>query len=125
MKIKSQEFEKQSNNHEQTFGKENEVQGGQEQYRVPIEQVVSEFHTDSVNGLSAGEAKARLGKYGANNLGKEESISYTKILAHQVFNAMILVLFISMIIALAIRDWISGGVIGFVVGINIVVGFVQ
>lgn len=30
-----------------------------------------------------------------------------------------------MIIALAIRDWISGGVIGFVVGINILVGFVQ
>ncbi|RCK65699.1 Sodium transport ATPase 1 [Candida viswanathii] len=60
-----------------------------------------------------------------NNLGAEEKISYTKILAHQVFNAMILVLIISMIIALAIQDWISGGVIGGVIGINVVVGFLQ
>ena len=38
---------------------------------------------------------------------------------------MILVLIISMIIALAIKDWISGGVIAFVVFLNISVGFVQ
>lgn len=125
MKIKSNSFEEKSNYHEQTIGQKDEVQSGQEQYRLTIDQVLSEFHTDKTNGLSTAEAKARLDKYGANNLGKEESISYTKILAHQVFNAMILVLFISMIIALAIRDWISGGVIGFVVGINILVGFVQ
>lgn len=47
------------------------------------------------------------------------------IFAHQVFNAMILVLIISMIIALAIKDWISGGVIGFVVFLNVFVGFIQ
>ncbi|KAI5950676.1 hypothetical protein KGF57_004282 [Candida theae] len=102
-----------------------EVQSSQEQYRLSIEEVVEEFNTNLSNGLSPKEAESRISTYGANNLGKEDSISYTKILAHQVFNAMILVLFISMIIALAIRDWISGGVIGFVVGINILVGFVQ
>ena len=46
-------------------------------------------------------------------------------MAHQVFNAMILVLIISMIIALAIKDWISGGVIAGVIGINVIVGFLQ
>ncbi|KAI5907846.1 Sodium transport ATPase 5 [Candida parapsilosis] len=97
----------------------------QEYYRLPVEQVAKEFNTNVPDGLSPKEAESRISTYGPNNLGEEDSISYTKILAHQVFNAMILMLFISMIIALAIRDWISGGVIGFVVGINIVVGFVQ
>ncbi|EGW29917.1 Na+ ATPase [Spathaspora passalidarum NRRL Y-27907] len=38
---------------------------------------------------------------------------------------MVIVLVISMIIALAIQDWISGGVIAFVVFLNIFVGFIQ
>ncbi|GMF63305.1 unnamed protein product [[Candida] boidinii] len=44
---------------------------------------------------------------------------------HQAFNAMILVLMISMVIAFAIQDWISGGVIAFVIGLNVVVGGFQ
>lgn len=96
-----------------------------EPYRLSIEKVANSFKTDTENGLTTQQAQTILKDFGANNLGEDESISYTKILAHQVFNAMILVLIISMIIALAIKDWISGGVIGFVVGINILVGFVQ
>lgn len=38
---------------------------------------------------------------------------------------MVLVLIISMVIALAIKDWISGGVIAFVVFVNVFVGFIQ
>ena len=126
MKIKSEDYKTfEKENYEPPNCEKDEVQSSQEQYRLTIEQVSKEFNTDVSNGLSSGEAKTRADKYGLNNLGKEESISYTKILAHQVFNAMILVLFISMIIALAIRDWISGGVIGFVVGLNVLVGFVQ
>ncbi|KAI3405378.1 ENA2 [Candida oxycetoniae] len=94
-------------------------------YRQTIEDVAKHFSTSLIDGLSEHEANDRFQQYGANSLGDDAKISYTKILAHQVFNAMILVLIISMIIALAIKDWISGGVIGFVVGINIVVGFVQ
>lgn len=79
----------------------------------------------SSHGLSDIEASSRLHTHGRNNLGKEDAISYTKILAHQVFNAMILVLIISMIIAYCIKDFISGSVIAFVILLNIVVGFIQ
>ena len=96
-----------------------------EAYRLTVENVAQEFTTNIINGLSTHDAAKRLQTYGPNNLGKEESISYVKILAHQVFNAMILVLIISMIIALAIKDWISGGVIAGVILINVVIGFVQ
>ena len=82
-------------------------------YRLTIDEVAQEFNTSIV--LGAHDAENRIQAYGPNNLGEGDKISYPKILAHQVFNAMILVLIISMIIALAIKDWISGGVIAFVV----------
>ncbi|KAK6202386.1 P-type ATPase [Scheffersomyces amazonensis] len=94
-------------------------------YRYSIDKVAKVFNTNIQDGLHVGEIDSRLDQYGRNSLGDGDKISYTKILAHQVFNAMILVLIISMVIAFAIKDWISGGVIGFVVFINIAVGFIQ
>lgn len=94
-------------------------------YRLTVEQVASNYLANLLEGFSPAKASELLKKYGPNNLGEEGSINYTKILAHQIFNAMIMVLFISMVIALAIQDWISGGVIGAVVFINISIGFFQ
>lgn len=96
-----------------------------EPFRLEIADVAKVFNTDLQSGLNDQQVAANLEKYGLNSLGKEEKISITKILAHQIFNAMVLVLIISMIIALAIKDWISGAVIAFVVFINIFVGFIQ
>ncbi|CAI5014641.1 CRE_HP_G0086870.mRNA.1.CDS.1 [Saccharomyces cerevisiae] len=44
---------------------------------------------------------------------------------HQVCNAMIMVLLISMAISFAVRDWITGGVISFVIAVNVLIGLVQ
>lgn len=87
--------------------------------------MAARFETSIDLGLLDSQVKLHTTRYGLNNFGKEQTISYLAILAHQVFNAMVLVLIISMVIALAIKDWISGGVIGFVVFINIFVGFIQ
>lgn len=94
-------------------------------YQQAIDTIASELSTSTESGLSDDEAARRLAANGPNNLGDDSKISITKIFAHQVFNAMVLVLIISMIIALAIRDWISGGVIGGVVALNVFVGFIQ
>lgn len=75
--------------------------------------------------MTESQIKLLRNEHGLNNLGEDQKISYSAILAHQVFNAMVLVLIISMVIALAIEDWISGGVIAFVVFINVFVGFIQ
>lgn len=101
------------------------MNGGVEPYRFKIDKVVELFHTNKEIGLSDAEVKRLTEQYGLNNLGDDQKISYSSILAHQVFNAMVLVLIISMVIALAIKDWISGGVIAFVVFINVFVGFIQ
>lgn len=94
-------------------------------YRLLASQVANNFSADITSGYTLARAKECLAKYGNNTLGEGDKISYSKILAHQMFNAMIMVLIISMIIALAIQDWISGGVIAAVVFINISIGFVQ
>lgn len=96
-----------------------------EAYRLTVLQVASLFNVDIDVGLSEAQVKSQFEKFGPNSLGADEKISMAKILAHQVFNAMVLILIISLVIALAIRDWISGGVIGFVVFINVFVGFIQ
>lgn len=96
-----------------------------EPYRLSIDKVRRNFDTNISDGLSSLAAQNLLAQYGPNSFGEGDKINYTGIIAHQVFNAMIMVLVISMIIALAIHDWISGGVIGAVVGINITIGFIQ
>lgn len=92
---------------------------------MPIHALSGVFHTDLSVGLTSAQVEAKIADFGPNNLGAEDKISISRILAHQIFNAMVLVLIISMVIAFAIKDWISGGVIGAVVFVNISVGFVQ
>lgn len=87
--------------------------------------MVATFGTNIETGLDESQVLDLASKYGLNNLGDDQKISYSAILAHQIFNAMVLVLIISTVIALAIKDWISGGVIALVVFINVFVGFIQ
>lgn len=100
-------------------------QGEFQPYRLSIDKVALVYNSNIRDGYTQHEVAELTKKYGPNSLGEEDKISYSKILAHQVFNAMIMVLIISMVIALAIRDWISGGVIAAVVFINISIGFFQ
>lgn len=94
-------------------------------YQMELDYVTKAFSTNIETGISSASATQRRDFHGPNTLGEGEKVSYTKIAAHQVFNAMVLVLVISMCIALGIRDWISGGVIAFVVILNVGVGFYQ
>jgi len=94
-------------------------------YRQSIQSTERHFSTNIREGLTEDKAEALLKEYGENTLGDDQKISLVKIIVHQVCNAMILVLIISMAITLGIKDWISGGVIAFVVGINVGIGSFQ
>jgi Ca2+-transporting ATPase len=97
----------------------------QEHYRLPLSEVERLFNTSILEGLSAERADQLLKYYGENTLGDDQKISLASIVVHQTCNAMILVLIISLAIAFGIRDWISGGVISFVVFINVAIGSYQ
>ena len=72
------------------------------------------LQTDASKGLDDEKFQARKSAVGENSLGDDMKIDYKAMLIHQICNAMILVLFISMIISFSIHDWITGGVISFV-----------
>lgn len=94
-------------------------------YKQSVEQVAKLYKVDTKQGLTEQQAKELLDKYGENTLGDDQKISLVKIIIHQSCNAMILVLIISMAITFGIRDWISGGVIAFVIFINVAIGSQQ
>ncbi|KAH3682801.1 hypothetical protein WICPIJ_006260 [Wickerhamomyces pijperi] len=94
-------------------------------YKLPVSHVEQLYKTNIVEGLTTSKAEELLKLHGENTLGDDKKISVAKIVIHQTFNAMILVLIISMVICFAIKDWISGGVIGFVIFINVAIGSFQ
>ena len=94
-------------------------------HSLTLAQVVDELRTDTWSGLDDAEAKRRLDDYGGNELGEAESVSPIKILIAQVANAMTLVLILAMAVSFGIKSWIEGGVVAFVIGLNVVVGFFQ
>jgi len=94
-------------------------------HSLTLQQTVDELRTDIWSGLDDSEATRRLEDYGKNELGEMESISPLKILVAQVANAMTLVLILAMGVSFGIRSWIEGGVVTFVILLNVVVGFFQ
>jgi potassium/sodium efflux P-type ATPase len=88
-------------------------------------EVAAELQTDTDDGLTHEEAKQRLDEHGENVLGDTGGVNPGKILLRQVANAMTLVLIMAMAVSFGIRSWIEGGVIAGVIGLNIIVGFVQ
>lgn len=87
--------------------------------------VARELGTNIDTGLTNQEAEGLEKKYGPNLLDEGGGVSLTKIIISQIANAMVLVLLVCMVISFAIKDWISGGVIAGVAGINVFVGILQ
>ncbi|GES62962.1 sodium transport ATPase 5 [Aspergillus terreus] len=94
-------------------------------HSLPYDAVLRELSVDGEEGLSSAEAKKRLDVYGKNELEGGESVSLAKIVIRQIANAMMLVLIIAMAVSFGIQSWIEGGVIGAVIGLNIIVGVYQ
>ncbi|KAK2604344.1 hypothetical protein N8I77_007283 [Diaporthe amygdali] len=87
--------------------------------------LAEELNADPLNGLSADDAKRRLEEFGKNDLGEAEGVQPLKIVMAQIANAMTLVLILAMAVSFGIKSYIEGGVITFVILLNVVVGFFQ
>lgn len=92
-------------------------------HTVQLEQLEKvSLQTDFQNGLDGPEAAARLEQDGPNQVEGAKGLSSWKIFMRQVSNSLTLVLVAVMAISFAIHDYIEGGIIAFVIGLNIVVG---
>jgi Na+-exporting ATPase len=94
-------------------------------HALTFDQVVQELQTDTMHGLTSAEAKARHEKFGNNDLGDADGVQPLKIIIAQVANAMTLVLILAMAVSFGIKSWIEGGVVAFIIGLNVTVGFFQ
>jgi Ca2+-transporting ATPase len=93
-------------------------------YTVSPEQTLLEMET-GIEGLSELEAEVRLKKYGQNRLESSGGTVAWRILLHQVTSPLIYILLLSMVITMVIQHWTDAIVIGAVILINTVIGFIQ
>jgi P-type Na+/K+ transporter len=80
------------------------------------------LQTNFQNGLDDAEASSRPEQHGPNKVEGAKGLSSWKIFMRQISNSLTLVLVAVMAISFAIHDYIEGGIITFVIGLNIVVG---
>ncbi|ETS73001.1 hypothetical protein PFICI_15176 [Pestalotiopsis fici W106-1] len=83
------------------------------------------LQTNFQHGLDDAEASSRLEQHGPNKVEGAKGLSPWKIFMRQISNSLTLVLVAVMAISFAIHDYIEAGIIAFVIGLNIVVGFWQ
>ena len=89
-----------------------------------IEDIFKELNT-SREGLTEEEAHKRLEKYGINEIKQAKKIHPLKIFLEQFHNSVIYILIAALVISLFIGEPIDAIVIGIIVLINAMVGFVQ
>jgi len=79
----------------------------------------------SEDGLSGAEVQKRFGKYGKNVLRKYRRRSRFGILVRQFNSLLVYILIVAAVLSGVIGHWIDAGVIGAIVILNAVIGFVQ
>ena len=79
----------------------------------------------SVAGLTSAEAQQRLAATGPNELEVARGTPWWRTLLHQFASPMILILSVSSIITLVLRDWVDTGAIWLALALNAVLGFWQ
>jgi magnesium-transporting ATPase (P-type) len=83
------------------------------------------LQTDLDKGLTTAQVAELQEKYPKNELDVGDTIPWYSILTKQILNAMILVLVFVMALSFGIKDYIEGGVVAFVIFLNVTIGFWQ
>lgn len=79
----------------------------------------------TIDGLSVDDAKKRLAHFGKNELAQSGGSSKLALLFRQAANTMTFILAAAIAISIFIGDYLDAGVIGLLLLINIIIGFVQ
>src|SRR3989344_5980361 len=93
-------------------------------YEEDIKQLFSELNSD-INGLSTQQANERTEKYGKNEIKQKKKDSWFSILINQFKNVIVWVLIIATLISVFLGEYVDGIVIGAILILNAVLGFVQ
>lgn len=94
-------------------------------FLLTVPETAEALHTDIDKGLTSVQVAELSQKYPKNELDVGEGIAWYKILTKQILNAMIIVLAFAMALSFGIKDYIEGGVLAFVIFLNVAIGFWQ
>ncbi|TFB03020.1 Calcium-transporting ATPase 3 [Trichoderma ghanense] len=94
-------------------------------FLLTVEETAQALGTNVDRGLTSEQVSALQAKYPKNELDVGGTIPWYSILAKQIFNAMIIVLVFAMALSFGIQDYIEGGVLAFVIFLNVTIGFWQ
>jgi Ca2+-transporting ATPase len=101
-------------------------------YQQPVDEVLNELHTDAQSGLSEEEARARLKKYGKNELTAEKTVPAWRRFLAQFQDVLVILLLIATLISAVLWLYERQSVLPYeamaifaVVLLNAVMGYVQ
>ncbi len=93
-------------------------------HNLDIGEIQKKFNVN-LQGLSKKEAVLRYKKYGANDINQKSSVTPLKIFLKQFKSPLIYILLVVVIVTLFLQKYIDSAVVGAVVIINTLVGFIQ
>ncbi|KAK5996873.1 Sodium/potassium exporting P-type ATPase cta3 [Cladobotryum mycophilum] len=94
-------------------------------FLLTVQETADALGTDVDRGLTSEEVVRLQAKYPKNELDVGGTIPWYSILTKQMLNAMIIVLVFAMALSFGIKDYIEGGVLAFVIFLNVTIGFWQ
>lgn len=94
-------------------------------YKKETDQIVQDFETDAMNGLSTEEAAKRLEKYGPNELDSSEEVSLIKIILQNLNSVIVYLLLGASILSFLMNDPVEGVAVLIAVLIAVVFGVVS
>ena len=94
-------------------------------YQISAEEVLKQFNTDQIKGLSTREAEKRLAASGPNSLPVAPPIPLWKKFIAQFQNLLVIILLVATLISFLLGETVDAIAIAAIVIINAVIGFVQ
>ncbi|KAJ1983018.1 hypothetical protein H4R34_001528 [Dimargaris verticillata] len=89
------------------------------------EVVAKELATNIHDGLTSTAVQENTQTHGANEIKGQGGVSAYKVLFRQIANALTVVLMAALVVSFVVKDWVEGGVIAFIVILNVSIGFFQ
>ncbi len=91
----------------------------------PAEEAAAALEVDPATGLTTDEVARRREEFGSNDLEEEPTTPLWRIFVSQFFDTMIVVLLVAMLVTVLIDEVTDAIVIGAIVVLNAIIGFVQ
>lgn len=92
-------------------------------HALSVRDITALYKTSLAEGLTSGEAGARLASVGPNQITTKKPKSAAQVLLHQFDSPVVLLLLAAAVIALAFGEWKEGIAIGLVLVLNAIIGF--